>query len=39
MDPLKKGLKRRDNKKLDYERFLKDVEHMRKKRNRTDRFV
>lgn len=39
MEPVNKALKKRDNKKLDYERYLKEVEHMKKKRNRTDRLV
>ncbi|KAF8460326.1 hypothetical protein BDZ91DRAFT_739567 [Kalaharituber pfeilii] len=37
LEPLKKALKKRDNKKLDYERYLKEVEHLKKKRSRTDR--
>lgn len=39
MESVKKALKKRDNKKLDYERYLKEVEHMKKKRSRTDRLV
>lgn len=39
MEPMNKALKKRDNKKLDYERYLKEVEHMKKKRTRTDRSV
>lgn len=36
---MKKALKRRDNKKLDYERHLKDAENYRAKKNRTERYV
>ena len=39
MEPVTKALKKRDNKKLDYERYYKEVEHMKKKRTRNDRLV
>jgi len=39
MEPVDKALKKRDNKKLDYERYYKEVEHLKKKRARTDRLV
>lgn len=39
MEPVRKALKKRDNKKLDYERYYKEVEHLKKKRARTDRSV
>lgn len=37
MESVNKALKKRDNKKLDYERYYKEVEHLKKKRTRNDR--
>jgi len=39
MESVNKALKKRDNKKLDYERYYKEVEHLKKKRARNDRLV
>lgn len=39
LKPIKKQIDRRENKKLDYERFNKQVEHAKKKAAKSDRLV
>lgn len=36
--PLKKAIEKRENKKLDFERFNKAVESSKKKQNKSDRY-
>jgi hypothetical protein len=38
LKPVKKAIEKRENKKLDYERFLKATEHSRAKQNKTERY-
>ena len=37
LEPVKRCLKKRENRKLDYERYLKETEGLRRKGARTDR--
>lgn len=39
MKPVKKAMERRENKKLDYERFNRQAEQARAKLNKTEAFV
>jgi hypothetical protein len=39
LKPVKKAIEKREGKKLDFERFQKQVEHSKAKKNKSDRSV